>query len=310
MRWFLLSLALAVSVAQSQERPPENIYKENTQAGKAAQKADSDKQGTKENPFVVKRIDAEETQERREQMRTERDEKAANERGLVIWTVALAVTTMILAFIAAGQLVMFWKQLGLMRDGAKDAENLAIAAKTQASAMMLAGRAYVKLSHVPPGIQMESDRFFWMTLQVKNFGNTPALITEVFLTVKLLHKTSALPSIPDYGKPDRQPRQAFLVRNEKFFFSTSPQQLTEGDLRNIKAEFQRMYVMGFVDYMDNFGGRHRAGYARIYRADLDDRRNFDSDEEFSGRNNLVFVDQSGYNYDRPREKGEGNDWDT
>lgn len=45
----------------------------------------------------------------------------------------------------------------------------------------------------------------------------------------------------------------------------------------------------------------RGGYARQYDPRRDDPAN-------ENRNNLIFVTQRGYNYDRPRKKGEGNDW--
>jgi GTP-binding protein EngB required for normal cell division len=32
------------------------------------------------------------------------------------------------------------------------------------------------------------------------------------------------------------------------------------------------------------------------------------EKAYRARNNLVFVDQPGYNYDRERKQGEGEDW--
>jgi hypothetical protein len=52
-----------------------------------------------------------------------------------------------------------------------------------------------------------------------------------------------------------------------------------------------------VDYIDAFGERHRGGYARIY------------DPQPGVPNNLGFVAQDGYNYDRLRDEGEGRDWE-
>jgi len=62
--------------------------------------------------------------------------------------------------------------------------------------------------------------------------------------------------------------------------------------------------------VDKFGKRHRAGYARLYQPSLDERRIYGTEEDFNRRSNLIFVPlQAGYNYDRPRTEGEGNDWD-
>jgi hypothetical protein len=67
-----------------------------------------------------------------------------------------------------------------------------------------------------------------------------------------------------------------------------------------------------------FDTRHRAGYARMfnYWAEVksiqpDDPTvlsELEIEERYKRRNNLVFMSQSGYNYDREREEGEGDDW--
>ncbi|MGA7750142.1 MAG: hypothetical protein WCA63_08340 [Gallionella sp.] len=90
--------------------------------------------GTEKNPFVIKSIEAEKTPERAEQDKPEHDEKAANEKSFVAWTIVLAIATILLALVAGVQVVMFWKQLGLMKKGAKDTANLASAAQSSAEA--------------------------------------------------------------------------------------------------------------------------------------------------------------------------------
>ena len=62
-----------------------------------------------------------------------------------------------------------------------------------------------------------------------------------------------------------------------------------------------LYVVGYVDYIDVFGGHQRGGYARVYDPALDTGPE-------DARNNLAFVTDRAYNYDRPREEGEGDDW--
>ena len=52
-----------------------------------------------------------------------------------------------------------------------------------------------------------------------------------------------------------------------------------------------LYLFGYVDYTDQFGQNHRAGYARRYDPNIK-----------KGQNNLVFVTEYGYNYDEPRTK--------
>jgi len=320
LRWVLLSLAFVIGAVQSQEPAPRlsaDGKNEKSHAAQSDKKPKTEKQGTVKNPLVVKTLEGEKTRERTEQERHERDEKAANERSLVIWTIVLAGATLALVAVAAFQLGMFWKQLGLMREGADDTKELATAAqgsaeaaKTQANALMTSARAYVKMSHIPPGLNIEkSDGSFWITEQIKNFGRTPATITDVVLTFRLLAKDKMLPKVPEYQeKSERQPRQAFLAREEEFFFSTAPEQMSAEDMHNIGIGTHKFYALGYVDYIDHFGGRHRAGYARVYNPELDNRSFYGSAyEEFAKRNNLVFVSQEGYNYDRPRKEGEGKD---
>ena len=117
MRWLVLLLVLIANVAWSNgpiPRPAVDSDVSQGHASKANKKAAADPQGTDKNPFVVKRLDAEETPERRTQQAQEREEKSALERRLVFWTWVLAVVAILAALIAGGQLVMFFKQLKLM----------------------------------------------------------------------------------------------------------------------------------------------------------------------------------------------------
>lgn len=51
-------------------------------------------------------------------------------------------------------------------------------------------------------------------------------------------------------------------------------------------------------YIDVFRQHHRAGYARLYNPIVDDGQ----------QNTLHFVIQKDYNYDRERDRSEGDDW--
>ena len=80
-------------------------------------------------------------------------------------------------------------------------------------------------------------------------------------------------------------------------------------LRAVELKMNKLWLYGYVDYIDQFGQRHRAGWARLYEPDRDDRQYYPSDDDFAKRSNLVFVAEEGYNYDRERMPREGNDWD-
>ena len=170
-------------------------------------------------------------------------------------------------------------------------------------------RAYVTISHSPPGVEIDrSDRSdFWHEARIKNFGQTPARVTQVVMKPVVVAHGEQLPAIPDYTCVDLGPSlKAFLVRDDEFFIprihSITPYEM--GLVRDHSAD---LYVIGFVDYIDQFDERHRAGYARQYFPAVDEI-NYETEAERAKRNNLHVVAQDGYNYDRSRRRGEGKDW--
>jgi hypothetical protein len=197
---------------------------------------------------------------------------------------------------ALGLLATLW----LTRAALKQASRSADAAKISADALVSAERAFVKISHNAPGIDFFEDRDITVSVEVRNLGKTPATVTDTLLKPVLVLAGESLPKKPDYAR-DRamQSSKAFLVANEHFKFGDmfmfkpdTPQRLRDSDLW--------FYLIGYVDYVDVFGTRHRAGYARRYVPDRDEGPK-------ETRNNLVLVADSAYTYDRPRRWGEGSD---
>jgi hypothetical protein len=136
--------------------------------------------------------------------------------------------------------------------------------KQQMSDARVIQRAYVTISHSSPGVEVGKNGNFWHEAVVRNFGQTPARITDVVMKSVVVAHGQSLPIIPDYTCEDPGPSlQAFLVRDDKFFvprfFSVTP-----SEMEQVRAQSADLYVMGFVDYVDQFGERHRAGYARIF----------------------------------------------
>jgi hypothetical protein len=137
---------------------------------------------------------------------------------------------------------------------------------------------------------------------VTNFGRTPAKVTDTLLKSVLLPAGERLPERPNYSRDRGMPSsKAFLVTNDHFyvgdnfkFENDTPHKLRTSELW--------LYVIGYVDYVDAFGDRHRSGYARRYDPDQDQG-------PIETRNNLVLVADSAYTYDRVRGPGEGDDWD-
>ncbi len=188
---------------------------------------------------------------------------------------------------------------------------LVFMAKRQETGMRTVERAYIKMSHRPPGLITDGVVTTYITAQVKNFGRTPANITEVLITYKLLPIGEPLPAVPDYTRKGKQKNspQAFLAPEEEFSYYEELPIGIEGitSIENA-APTHVLFAYGYTDYIDSFGQHHRAGYAREYRPSMNRRDLFLTDDDFKNRSNLVFVSQAGYNYDRKRKKGDGNDW--
>jgi hypothetical protein len=228
-----------------------------------------------------------------EQEAGKHDQEPAHDWGLIIPTWILAAATIGL-FIFTARL---WSSTSRLVRHTKKSSRIEL-------------RAYVKMSHVLPGISLE-DGEYWVRMQFKNFGKTPARVTQTFFSHRELTAREQLAAIPEYGALGRNRVEAFLVENDSFSV-TMPILVDPNDVPEIESGKKIMILFGFVDYIDAFNGRHRAGYGREYVQGLgkgfDERSSYVSDEEFKARSNLAFVEQSGYNYDRPRKKGEGNDW--
>jgi len=156
-------------------------------------------------------------------------------------------------------------------------------------------RAYVKMSHVHPGLRETGiEGVYRVTVEVTNFGRTPARVTDAMLHFVELLVDTKLPVVPDYTPPpDWEPPKAFLVINETFSFTLSQRFVGKIEPPDPTHE---VYAIGYVDYEDSFGRRYRSGYARLYKP----TRNTGGLDVFpteESRSNLVFVTQEGYNYD-------------
>jgi hypothetical protein len=201
----------------------------------------------------------------------------------------LVVTAIVGAFVA-------W-QAWETRKAAEAAHLSAGAAKLTADAVMLTERAYVDMSHDQPGfVTMEGAT--GVSVAIKNHGKTPATVTAVNLT--FLQHGWPLPPTPEYNENLTVRTRTVVMPGERFTHerrhaligsgqSALPESVATPGLQGVHA-----WLIGYVDYRDRFGGRHRGGYGRRYRP--------------NPGNNLVFIDEDDYNYDRPREKSQGNDW--
>jgi len=161
-------------------------------------------------------------------------------------------------------------------------------------------RAYVKLSHTPPGAMFTTDlgsQMVVVQLQVKNFGHTPAYVTDVYLDVRVLGEGEVLPAIPEYPEiEDRERVEGFLVA-EDLFYHTVTMGVTQAQWETAHTQAGRLIVMGYVDYRDKFGAVHRGAYAREYDGEKDTRNLYATDKAWKKRNNLPIITQARYNDD-------------
>jgi hypothetical protein len=163
-------------------------------------------------------------------------------------------------------------------------------ANLSAEAVMLAERAYVKMSHHSgPGLRFDPNGVLVMfSIEVRNNGHTPADVLGGVLDLKF----DALPDKRSYRRmaTDEFPG-TFLVANDNVNWNGVLRADAE-DLRLARLGQRRMWLVGYVDYRDRFKRRHRGGYARRF-----DQRFEDTTPE-PERNNLVFDESAGHwNYD-------------
>ncbi len=164
-------------------------------------------------------------------------------------------------------------------------------------------RAYVKLSHVSDktfALDWENGTsgIFEFSLRIKNFGRTPARVTAIYVACAPLLLGEQLPPQTNTGQREMLGEvDAFLVEGD-LFYRNGALAITPSERQQVALGQRTLLLYGYVDYIDQFEVRHRAGYARQY------------DPRATGLNNLVFPrGPLRLNYDRHRVRGEGGDWD-
>ena len=184
-----------------------------------------------------------------------------------------------IVLLVAAVILTAWAAIAASRAAKASAETVA--------AMRRSERAYVTMSHRPPGLDLLARMgFAAFEVEIKNHGRTPATVTDVLLQLDWFGEGNPAPDRPVYrtGQPRRK-IGFFLVTQAHFYYSRSL------PIPN-KGVGEELWLYGYVDYTDEFEQDHRAGYARIYVE--------------GGENNLLFVDRRNWNYDSPRLPNEGD----
>jgi hypothetical protein len=281
MRYLVAALFLlfAATVAFSQQPSPAK-----GKSGQPQQPSMTDQRGTQQTPFVVKVLPIPKTNEEEAQEAKERNEKEALDRRITDATDNIAYFNKILVAVAVLQFLALIFQAWMLR--------------RTVNTSRASERAYVTMSHEAPGVVFETEGLFYLTIKVKNYGRTPAKVTDTLLKPVILPPGEKLPPKPNYirDRKNLESSKAFLVCNDYFivteYFDTKEQILA---ILAIQEGTAILYLIGYVDYLDAFNKRHRGGYARKYV--LSDKIN-----------NLQLVSDSAYSYDRERAIGEDSDW--
>lgn len=239
--------------------------------------------------------------------------------------IGLFVVTVVLAFVA----IIQWHTHVVMHRSSQAVE-----------------RAYIALSHIPPGLVVHTvrvDDTTWnhgvsLRLKVTNTGNTPAEITSTL--VQVIWTNADIPNRPNYNKTLVRNGRVLLNKGgsygitHRYLFHTTRKPSFHEAFREMSMAGHTLYVIAYADYIDKFGARHRSGYARVYEPLLDDKSLPDylepvpskeassaaerairsgfqrfSQKRYERRSNLIFITRTGYNYDRRRSYPDGEDWD-
>jgi hypothetical protein len=297
-------LGLAACAASAQSQPPAptpSIRADAPQQQADAQNTDSNRQ----NPPVIAALSQQPTQQPPEDATKQNNQPPSNwwdwfSANGANW--AIVALTIVLAIIGGFQ---WW------------------ATHTANKHNVVIERAYLALSHHPPGIDIDplviqdsgdAKQNLAIYVGVKNLGNTPANVTYTLIQLKLFPSNEPLPPFPPYDESALRRMWVNVVKTNEFTIFQN-QVLDLFTIEQIRKGVLKLYVFGYADYIDKFAVRHRCGFARVYNPDMDDRNRYlnpdgtINQEAAAERNNLHFVTEPNYNYDRKREKNEGKDWD-
>ena len=275
---FLAILGTPNSSAQSQPSPPtptETSQAPQSESRGADQPATENEGDAEARRSIDKPAPTPKSETHPAEERETRDEEATTDWWSTIFSGSVALFTIVLA----GSTIGLW-----------------ISTHRISRHSIVSERAWVKMSHrsggeFGNGLEIDRERNeIRIVIQVKNYGRTPADVSNVFLDWRALPKGQSLPDSPNYLPTEYAllSISAFLVANDEVLSWITFRGISGDHLDKIGTGDETLWIYGYVDYTDAFGQRHRAGYARQY---------------VPGRtgNSLIVVTHSAYNYDRPRQ---------
>lgn len=234
--------------------------------------ASGDQRGTVDQPVVVRVIPQTEDSEKTAQEQRDRAKKAESDAllasftgELARWTRWLALLTMGLVVAAAVQVVMFFRQLKVMKQDLQDAQVVARAARDSADAareslaverqtMIDGGRAYVQhygIRWVSHRLEATENLIWRLHPGWYNVGNTPTRK----LRVRVHYTLTDTPLAADFAfAVDYLPALGRSTLSPKESMESPVFDVTAADLVLVKNETKHLYVWGGAEYDDVFAG--------------------------------------------------------
>lgn len=160
--------------------------------------------GTANDPLFIKIVPTEQADNARQQQTKNEDQKASFDRrmadsteDLAIYTGGLVAATIVLALVGVGQLYMFYRQLGYMKDGVRDAKIAADAAAAGAKAAQssadTAARALAELERPHLFVELKDgiidttyDEMYpdgAIEFDIPNYGRVPASVDGCYVGI-------------------------------------------------------------------------------------------------------------------------------
>ena len=218
------------------------------------------KQETAEKLLVVNARAEAKSKERVALDKIETERRADAEARLVFWTVVLAIATIALAAVALGQLWMFVRQLGYMRDDIQRA------------------RAEFNAAHFPRlevrRLQLRhTDIQRGINFVVANVGEAGARDIRGDLNLAIMPTLLAAElereSLPPYAGhyvdiSEEINRPVLNARERAFIFVSRPDLVTDEAMDRIEGGQATLFFFGYVDFLDSNNVRRDTGFFRKY----------------------------------------------
>lgn len=265
-----VALLLACHAAYSQEPSPSSEAPSN----QPAQPSAPQQRGTDDAPFTIKILPSQDTEAKPKNEEQDWREKAEVDRKLAFeteriadYTFWLSAFTLTLFCAAVGQIVLFWIQLHYMRQGLRDAQITALAARDAAAAQthefLATHRPRIRIKHVWFADKIRPECPLVAAAECVNNGTTEATLTEFGIRFLLIEADEFLPfPAPPIPKIDIRFYVACGITYRLPDVSNAIT-LTKTEYENIRSGTTKLYCIGYLRYLDGAERVRSTGLCRV-----------------------------------------------